>query len=318
VYAFSRRLARRLSPAATHPFILRTFAATVGARTASIAVYDQSQDTFTIACTIGYPSAIVEHVVVTPGYGILGRAALSGKPVLGTAQEPNRRLRYRSDSYLLQPLVHDGRTLALVALTDRKDGRPFDREDLSATRALAAPAALALSRERMHHSIHELTRAATVDPLTGLFNRRYFEERLQAELQRARRQQQNLALMIVDIDDFKRINDTYGHLAGDRALRDVAELLRGGVRIFDDCARFGGEEFTILMPGATSEMALQAAERVRRRIEESSRGDDLSITVSVGVAMFGNAETSDDLIDSADRALISAKKAGKNRVQMDG
>ena len=138
VYAFSRRLARPLAAADIHPFILRTLAAAVRARTASIAVYDQHLDAYTIASTVGYPSAIVEHVLVTPGFGILGRAAVSRKAVLGIVEEPHRRLRYRGDSYLLQPLVHGNRALALVALTDHADGRPFDHEDLAVTRALAA------------------------------------------------------------------------------------------------------------------------------------------------------------------------------------
>ena len=317
VYAFSRRLARPSLGPTTHEFILRTLAAAVKAGTGSIALYNRQEDAFTIGATLGYPLALVEHVIVMPGQGILGEAVQSRKPILATVPQGSRRLRYRGDTYLLQPLLHKNRTLGVVALTDKEEGQSFDTEDLMTVRSLAAAAALALSREWMHESIHELTRAATVDSVTGLFNRRYFEDRLQAELHRARRQQQSLALIIVDIDDFKRINDTFGHLAGDRALREVAELLRSGVRIFDDCARYGGEEFTILMPGATAEMAVQAAERVRRRIEENSRRDNHSITVSVGVAMLEDGGTPDELIGAADRALIAAKQAGKNRVQMN-
>ena len=145
---------------------------------------------------------------------------------------------------MLVPLVASGQCLAVIALTDRADGLAFESRDLASARLLAAPAALALARDRVSESLDELTRAATVDPVTGLYNRRYFEAQIQAEVQRARRQQQDLALLMVDIDDFKRINDTLGHLEGDRALRDVANLLaprraylrlvrslwRGGVR----------------------------------------------------------------------------------------
>jgi diguanylate cyclase (GGDEF)-like protein len=317
VYAFSRRLARSGPGPTPQAFILRTMARAVKARTGSIALYNRDEEAFTVCATLGYPLAIVEHVVVTPGHGILGQAVVSRKPIVATVPEASRRLRYHADTYLLQPLLYKNQTLGVVALTDKDGGQAFNAEDLTVVRSLAAPAALALSRESMHQSIQELTRAATVDSVTGLYNRRYFEDRLQAELQRARRQQQSLALLMVDIDDFKRINDTFGHQAGDRALKEVAELLRSGVRIFDDCARYGGEEFTILMPGATAEMAVQAAERVRRRIEESSRRDNLTITVSVGVAMLGDGETSDDLIGAADGALSAAKQAGKNRVQMN-
>src|SRR4029453_15145019 len=147
---------------------------------------------------------------------------------------------------------------------------------------LAAPAALALAGQRMSENLDQLTRVARVERVTGLFNRRYFETRIQAEVQRARRQQQDLALLMVDIDDFKRINDTFGHLEGDRALRDVADLLRRGVRIFDVCARYGGEEFAIVMPGASRQMAVQVAERIRQGVYDRSRVAPLPMTLSIG------------------------------------
>jgi diguanylate cyclase (GGDEF)-like protein len=120
---------------------------------------------------------------------------------------------------------------------------------------------------------------------------------------------------MVDIDDFKRINDTHGHLEGDRALRDVAELLRRGVRIFDLCARYGGEEFVIVMPGAAREMAVHVAERIRRGIQERSQLTPAPLTVSVGVGLLGPGQTEEDLIDAADHALMAAKRAGKNVVK---
>ena len=184
-------------------------------------------------------------------------------------------------------------------------------------RLLAAPAALALARERISTNLDEISRAATIDPVTGLFNRRHFETRLQAELQRARRQQEDLALLMVDIDDFKRINDTFGHLEGDRALREVADLLRGGVRIFDLCARYGGEEFAIVMPATPRSFAIQVAERIRQRIHEYTRFDPYPITVSIGVGLLRPDDNTDDLVNAADRALIRAKGAGKNTVKSD-
>ena len=204
-----------------------------------------------------------------------------------------------------------------MTLTDREDGRAFDPRDFRAARVLAANAALAFTRERLTENVTELTRIATVDAVTGLFNRRYFEDRLEAEVQRSRRQQQDLALLMIDIDDFKRINDTWGHLEGDRALRDVADLLRGGVRIFDVCARFGGEEF-VIMPGATPQVAMHVAERIRRQVEQHAAHDPLAITVSVGIGMLDADASADDLVATADRALIAAKTAGKNLVWIGG
>jgi diguanylate cyclase (GGDEF)-like protein len=317
LYVFSRRLTRISDVAQTYRCILKTMARGLGARTASLATYSEADQALAIVATYGYPLSIVEHVRIPPGHGVLGEAFTSARATVGRADAQSRRLRHATDSYIAVPLVASGRTLAVIALADRSDGQAFDSRDLASARLLAAPAALALARHRVAESLDELTRAATVDPVTGLFNRRYFETRIQAEVQRARRQQQDLALLMVDIDDFKRINDTFGHLEGDRALRYVADLLRRGVRIFDLCARYGGEEFAIVMPGASRQMAVQVAERIRRAMDDHSRLTPLPMTVSVGVGFLGSDQTEEDLISSADRALIAAKRAGKNVVKTD-
>jgi diguanylate cyclase (GGDEF)-like protein len=316
LYAFVRRLTRAADVTQTHACILRTLANEVRAKTGALAVFAEGDQALTIVATHGYPRAIVEHIRIAPGEGIIGEAFANGRATLGRSGRIGpRRYRYRTDSYIAVPLRAFGRPAAVVTLTDRVDGQPFDDRDFTAVRLLAAPAALAIARHRVSESLDELTRAATVDPVTGLFNRRYFETRIEAEVQRARRQQQDLALLMVDIDDFKRINDTFGHLEGDRALRDVADLLRRGVRIFDVCARYGGEEFAIVMPGATRQMAVQVAERIRQGVYDRSRVAPLPMTVSVGVGFLGVDQSQEDLIASADRALISAKRAGKNIVK---
>jgi diguanylate cyclase (GGDEF)-like protein len=315
-YAFVRRLARASDVAQTHACILRTLAREVRARTGALAVFSEGDQTLTIAATHGYPRAIVDHIRIAPGEGVIGETFSTGRAMLGRSHRgAPRRYRYQTDSFIAAPLRTFGRPVAVVTLTDREDGRPFDERDFAAVRLLSAPAALALAHHRVSESVDELTRAATVDPVTGLFNRRYFETRIEAEVQRARRQQQDLALLMVDIDDFKRINDTFGHLEGDRALRDVADLLRRGVRIFDVCARYGGEEFAIVMPGATRQMAVQVAERIRQGVHDRSRIAPLPMTLSIGVGFLGPDQSQEDLIASADRALIAAKRAGKNVVK---
>jgi diguanylate cyclase (GGDEF)-like protein len=317
MYVFVRRLTRTSEVAQIHRCILLAMANEVNAETAAFAVFSESEQALTITATHGYPLSIVDHVRIARGEGIIGRTFATGRATIGRCDEAVRRLRYRTDSYMAVPLVASGRVVAVITLTDRADGRAFDGRDLAAIRLLAAPAALAVARQRVTESLDELTRAATVDPVTGLFNRRYFESRIQVEVERARRQQQDLALLMVDIDDFKRINDTFGHLEGDRALRDVADLLRRGVRIFDVCARYGGEEFAIVMPGATREMAVQVAERIRRGMHDRSRLTPLPMTVSIGVGFLGAESSEEDLIGAADRALIAAKRAGKNVVKAD-
>ena len=315
LYAFVRRLTHISDVGRTHRCILEAIAREVGARTASFATYNEAEQALVINTTYGYPAAIVDHVRIQPGEGIIGQSFISGRPIIARADEVTGGCGTGSHSYMLVPLVASGQCLAVIALTDRFDGLGFESRDLASARLLAAPAALALARHRVAESLDELTQAATVDPVTGLFNRRYFETQIQAEVQRARRQQQDLALLMVDIDDFKRINDTLGHLEGDRALRDVANLLRRGVRIFDLCARYGGEEFAIVMPGATRHVAVQVAERIRRGMHERSLQSAVPMTVSVGVGFLEPDQSEEDLIGAADRALMAAKRAGKNVVK---
>jgi diguanylate cyclase (GGDEF)-like protein len=215
---------------------------------------------------------------------------------------------------MVLPITTGSERFGVIALTDRADGCRFDARDFAAARLMASSAAPVFSRERLRDRIHELTELATVDPVTRLFNRRFFEARLEAEVERARRQGQELALLLIDIDDFKRVNDTRGHLEGDRVLREVGDLLHAGVRIFDVCARYGGEEFVIVMPAASVAVAQQVAERIRARIERAFSNDSPAVTASVGIGMLTDASTADELVDIADRALIAAKKAGKNMV----
>ena len=202
-------------------------------------------------------------------------------------------------------------------IADRLDDQPFSRDDLSALRTLTAPAALALSRERARRSADELARAAVTDPLSGLFNRRYFRERLEEELDSARRHNTTVALLMIDIDNFKSINDRFGHLTGDLVIRGVGDILKRSVRKFDLCTRYGGEEFAIVMPGSGPENAVPVAERIRQRIEDFKPAEaelaELHVTASIGMAV-GQGISGRELIARADQALYQAKQAGKNRV----
>jgi two-component system cell cycle response regulator len=187
-------------------------------------------------------------------------------------------------------------------------------------RALAGPAALALGRERALVQAENFALTAAIDPVSGVFNRRHFHVRLEEELQRARRHQLSMAFLMIDMDNFKSINDSFGHLAGDSVIRDVAEILRRSVRVFDVCARFGGEEFAIIMPGSVVESASLVAERIRERIEHYRPADPslagLRLTASIGLAVSLAGITGRDFISRADHALYLAKRDGKNRVRI--
>ncbi len=171
-------------------------------------------------------------------------------------------------------------------------------------------------RERMHATmVHALT-----DPLTGIYNRRYANNHLDTLIDRCRASGSDLAVMMLDIDHFKRINDAYGHAAGDDVLREFAERLQANVREMDLVARMGGEEFMVVMPEVNDLLVAEIAERVRSSIEaplfDVPRIDGSKITVSIGYGVLSADESASDLINRADLALYSSKRDGRNRVSI--
>jgi len=167
----------------------------------------------------------------------------------------------------------------------------------------------------------ELEQMATRDPLTGLLNRREMSRVLDEELQRARRYQRPMAVLWVDFDHFKDVNDTYGHAAGDSVLRAISRLLLGSVRSVDSIGRFGGEEFVIVLPEMDLEEAQETAERLRRKVAEEPQplgnGEEVPLTISVGVAVYpDHGQTASTLCAAADKAMYLAKDRGRNCVAM--
>jgi diguanylate cyclase (GGDEF)-like protein len=167
--------------------------------------------------------------------------------------------------------------------------------------------------------LHRTEDSAIVDELTRLYNFRYFQERLREEVRRADRYQRPLALLMLDADDFKAFNDTYGHLAGNAALRRLGQVLKRSVREVDFVARYGGEEFAVIVPDTPKKGALRLAEKVRAAVERARIGGGLrrrTLTVSVGLACFpGDATDDTRLVERTDRGLYMAKGLGKNRVK---
>ena len=164
----------------------------------------------------------------------------------------------------------------------------------------------------------QLKEQATRDRLTGLFNRRYFEEAMPAELFKAKRSGQSLAVMLLDIDHFKQVNDTYGHLAGDHALRLFAQTVQGHIRKSDIACRYGGEEFVIAFPDMSLSEACKRANKIREAFKAISIEFEeyrFNVTVSIGVGVFtGGDETQDQLLNQIDQALYAAKASGRDRV----
>ncbi|MDQ1394223.1 MAG: hypothetical protein QOF30_3200, partial [Acidimicrobiaceae bacterium] len=173
----------------------------------------------------------------------------------------------------------------------------------------AANAAMAVRNRRL---IAEVERLANEDGLTGLANRRVFEEVLAREVTRSRRTYEPLSLVVFDVDHFKRVNDTLGHQAGDGVLRQVAQMLAAAARDVDLVARYGGEEFTVILPNCSLDDAVRVAERMRSSL--SGNASMVEVTLSAGVAAIPtNAADEEGLIAAADEAMYTSKRAGRDR-----
>lgn len=208
-----------------------------------------------------------------------------------------------------------------------RDQEPFGASDLEFAQAVITAAVAVIQRAQMVESTMadnaRLEQLAQTDPLTQLLNRRALTERITAEMERALRYDSTLALLMIDLDHFKRVNDTYGHLVGDDVLRDVAKLLVDTIRVSDIVARYGGEEFLVLLPETDDAGAESFADRIRAAVEEHDFTDNgehpqLRLTSSIGVAMYPAAriESVEDLFARADAALYRAKADGRNRVRL--
>lgn len=216
---------------------------------------------------------------------------------------------------LCVPMMAQGETMGLLYLCSPNAGE-FSESNHQLARTVSEHLSLALANLKLRETLHN---QSIRDPLTGLFNRRYMEESLQREIYRADRGKHPLGIVMIDVDHFKRFNDTWGHEAGDLVLRELSRFLQGSIRASDIACRYGGEELTLIFPEMTLEETCQRAEEIRQGVKqfdlkyhESSLG---AITISLGVACFPlHGKTSDSLIQMADAALYRAKYEGRDRV----
>jgi diguanylate cyclase (GGDEF)-like protein len=249
---------------------------------------------------------IVESAVEATG-AKGGRLVVDGK-VIETAGDPGN-----GDRALVIPLGNDGRESGILYLTPKSND--FSDEARELAHWLGSQASVALENARLHRLVE---RQANTDGLTELPNRRHFEEALEGEISRAERFGGSLALILADLDDFKQVNDRYGHQAGDDVLQTFADILRATVREIDLPARYGGEEFAVLLPQTDLEGAQRLAERLCKALAArpmpTHPGALVAVTASFGVAAFPDSPTPAALFAAADEALYRAKRSGKNCV----
>jgi diguanylate cyclase (GGDEF)-like protein len=220
-------------------------------------------------------------------------------------------------SYYCAPLIAGGSIIGAIRLEAPKDFWTAEREHI--LQSYVGGAATALSNIRL---LETMKQQATVDPLTGLYNRRFFDEYARKAVAMARRQSQPFGVIMMDLDHFKSFNDSFGHELGDRLLRQFARTATAAVRETSVAARLGGEEFAVLLPDANIEVSRMVAERIRHAVAHMSvaSGTDKmlpSVTVSLGVAVYpDHGKSVDEVLQAADKALYDSKRGGRNRTTL--
>ena len=216
------------------------------------------------------------------------------------------------DSRMSIPLVSFGQILGVIGLHSSNPDA-FRETDLQSLESVADICATSIQNA---HYVERVKQLAYLDGLTGIFNRRFFELRIMEEIERARRYGTGMAVIMVDIDQFKRLNDEFGHLLGDEVLRQVSSVFNQQLRKIDVVCRYGGEEVGILLTQTSAEHALSVAEKLRKSIEQwQFPGVPRTVTISAGVAALpDHGTTRDDLVRAADTGLYAAKQAGRNQV----
>jgi diguanylate cyclase (GGDEF)-like protein len=310
-------------PTQTYQSILAQAADLVNAERGSLLLFDESTNNLTMTASRGIKASISEVGSIAMGEGIAGSVLREGRPMVATMDDlgkstlPERG--YKTKSFISYPISIGSRKFGVLNLADKIGGGAYDANDLSVIELVAPQIALAIERAAWQQRANQFQVMSITDPLTGLHNRRYLEARLTEELSRSKRYDYPLSFMMIDIDDFKLYNDGNGHQAGDRALEITAQCLRAALRKVDVASRYGGEEFSILLPQTTLEEAGVIADRIRRKINstEFTHGKSQplgAVTVSIGLSAFSRSlDSSEAIVRAADRALYHAKRHGKNR-----
>ena len=267
---------------------------------------------------------LLHPIVAKYGSDLITRERLEEESIpvrgtsLGEALESRTVLRLdtpqSNEAYV--PLITKNEALGVMLLQDRRDGLPFTEDDAVLFHQLGAQIAVAINNAQLYAM-------AVTDGLTKLFVRRYFDLRMNEEFAKARRYGRNFALMMFDIDFFKKFNDTHGHQTGDLVLQQFAQILQKNTREADICCRYGGEEMTIILPETKLDEAALLANKlcaiIRNYPFEALEGPTLSVTASIGVAAHHRQLNSPaHMVEAADKALYQAKELGRNRVELAG
>lgn len=293
----------------------------------AIFILKEEPETLKVAAAKGFRAAEMINKTFTADKNIIGWVIKNSKPLLFSDFQGDKRdtpvfpwISLPIRSLICLPLCIKDNTIGVFLIASKKENF-FSAYETKIFEVIATHTATQIQNAMMYQQMEKM---ATTDGLTGLFNHRHFQETLSRELERAERYNERVSLLLIDIDHFKQVNDTYGHPTGDKILKGVAKILVSSIRGVDAAARYGGEEFAVILVNSDGKGALETAERIRKIIENSKFNigtASIHITSSLGIAVFPGDTGVDDgaqrlLISRADNALYLAKKEGRNKAYL--
>lgn len=307
--------------------VLEKALVTLEAEKGSLMLYDYATNDLIVKVVYGLPDKEIEDKInegltectrIPVGEGIAGSVFLTKEPIITNLGNNDPRFiqsnQSNVDSILCLPLIVKNESIGVINITNKRQGKFFDKNDLDFMKAVANQAAIAIDNAQLYE-------LATKDGLTKLYIYRHFKTLLENEFKRSQRYKHPVSLLMLDIDNFKQVNDIYGHRTGDTVLKEVAAIIEQSCRKVDYPSRYGGEEFAVILPETTAKNSCIIAERIRSRVNDLIVSKDLntqiSPTISIGIAEYPeHAKDQDELVEFADQALYHAKKAGKNKVSL--
>ncbi len=318
---FESRLLREINTAITSTFelseilslILQVLTTLVNTQGVSVLLVDESDNTLRIAESHGLATKDIENFYIYYAKlndGIFPDIMESKKPRFFDSNEG-----LTIPLLLTVPLISRNKVIGFLNIHSMYKNKLLTDEKIALVYALASQASIAISNAQLFAAMRE---QAIVDQCTGLFNFRFFQQKLDDNINTTSKTGDPLSLLFLDIDHFKHVNDTWGHLYGDQVLKELANLLRRNVRSEDTVCRYGGEEFAIIFPHCSADITYKIAERIRTRIQETTANDKRNvfkepITVSIGIAEYKPDMNKTSLIYQADCALYWSKNNGRNR-----
>jgi len=322
----SRSIAPLLDPEHLFQTILDKSLQLLNAEQGSLMILDHNTSELLVEARKGYAEVVSTGMRLKTEECIAGKVVESGRPLLvkdierdPVIKQPNRP-HYKTRSFISMPIKIEDRVEGVINVSDKMDGHTFDEYDLKLLESFTANAAIAIQRSLFYKQTESLKELSITDPLTGLYNRRHINDRLKEEVTRFKRYYHPFSFLMMDIDNFKAYNDTFGHIKGDQVLKVLADTVAGSLRTIDIAGRFGGDEFVVILSQTPKVDAISIANRLKEKInavlskfnvEESSE----KMTISMGLTTFPD-DTSflEEILEKTDEMLYLAKKGGGNRI----